>query len=333
MAQATIQKITNISPIDGADKLEVLHILGWEIVAGKGEFKKGSLCIFVEIDSVVPEREEFEFLRARNFRVKTIKLRGQVSQGLALPLTLLPLDQVVEEGQDVTDVLGVTHYEKPLPTGKGGFLQGDTRCGWPAYLPHTDEPRLQSVPSILDELKGVEVYSSVKVDGTSATFSIFNQDIHVCSRNWSKKLDDEKSVYIQVFESTGLLAKLRKIGKNIAFQGEVCGPGIQKNRLGLKELHVFMFNVYFIDERRYADYQEFVNLCKAFYLETVPMLNVFPLEQTQDELLEMSKGKYAGTKTNREGIVLRTTKEQYCRATKGRASFKVVNNEYLLRED
>jgi RNA ligase (TIGR02306 family) len=88
---ASIQKIVDIRPIDGADKIEVAQVLGWEVVvAKKDEFKVGDLVIYIEIDSIVPDKSEFDFLRDRKFRVRTIKLRKQVSQGLILPLSILP---------------------------------------------------------------------------------------------------------------------------------------------------------------------------------------------------------------------------------------------------
>lgn len=86
---ATIREIKDIQPIEGADRIEVATVDGWQVVIKKGEFKVGDKIIYIEIDSIVPEREEFEFLRDRKFRVRTIKLRKQISQGLIMPLSIL----------------------------------------------------------------------------------------------------------------------------------------------------------------------------------------------------------------------------------------------------
>src|SRR3970282_1585658 len=106
---ASIQKIIKLSPIEGADLIETATVLGWEVVVKKGEYKIGNLCSYIQIDTIVPELPEYEFLRERKFRVKTIKLRKQISQGLIVPLP----NGIWEEGDDITDILRIKKYEKP----------------------------------------------------------------------------------------------------------------------------------------------------------------------------------------------------------------------------
>lgn len=108
---ATIRTISDIRPIQGADRIEVAQVDGWECVVKKGEFHIGEKIVYVEVDSIMPEKPEFEFLRDRKFRVRTIKLRKQVSQGLVLPLTILPTGTSVNEGDDVTETLGIKKYD------------------------------------------------------------------------------------------------------------------------------------------------------------------------------------------------------------------------------
>lgn len=108
---ATIREISNIRPIEGADKIVVAQVDGWECVVQKDEFQIGQHIVYIEVDSIVPERPEFEFLRPRKFRVRTIKLRGQVSQGLVLPLSILPNGTGCDLGDDVTDALGIKKYD------------------------------------------------------------------------------------------------------------------------------------------------------------------------------------------------------------------------------
>ena len=105
---ASIQKVIKLTPIEGADKIETATILGWEIVVKKDEYKVGELCSYIQIDTIVPEMPEYEFLRSRKFRVRTIKLRSQISQGLIVPLP----NGNWKEGDDVTEILGVKKFEK-----------------------------------------------------------------------------------------------------------------------------------------------------------------------------------------------------------------------------
>lgn len=161
---ATIRKVADVEPIPGADSIECLTVDGWKLVSGKDNFKVGDLCIYFEVDSFLPVREEFEFLRKNGFkstknlgdgfRLKTIKLRGQVSQGLALPLadffsedkkgwyylndSLEPI--YIEEGSDVTEYLGVKKYEKPIPANMMGRAKGN----FPSFIHKTDQERLQN---------------------------------------------------------------------------------------------------------------------------------------------------------------------------------------------
>src|SRR5205085_12277801 len=103
-------------------------------------------------------------MRPRGFRVKTARLRGVLSQGLALPVDILPEGvDVPELGTDVSDVLGVVKYEPAIP---------DTReiaGAFPGQIPKTDEIRLQSALGVLDEMRGRDFYVTTKLDGTSTT--------------------------------------------------------------------------------------------------------------------------------------------------------------------
>ena len=110
-ALAYIQHVTNIRPIDGADNIEQCNVLGWNLICKKGEFHEGDPCVYIEIDSKVPEREEFEFLRAKGFKVKTMKLGkfNCISQGLAMPQSAFKELTGLSEGTDVTDILGIKY--------------------------------------------------------------------------------------------------------------------------------------------------------------------------------------------------------------------------------
>lgn len=167
---ATIREITTLRPIAGADRIEVAQVDGWECVVQKGEFHTGEHIVYIEVDSIVPERPEFEFLRDRKFRVRTIKLRGQVSQGLVLPLSILPNGAPADLGADVTDVLGIKKYdpeaqqEAQLLTKQPAkpksalvrflmrfkwyrklFMKSKRKGGFPDWIVKTDETRIQNL--------------------------------------------------------------------------------------------------------------------------------------------------------------------------------------------
>jgi len=340
-ALASIQRIDALDPIEGADRIEVATILGWKVIVKKGEFQVGDKCIYCEIDSVLPaDNPEFEFMQARSKgRVKTMRMRGVLSQGIAFPMKVLH-DQLVGElqwimpadvnqiDQDVTDLLGITKYEPPAD-----FKQGASKGTFPGFIPKTDELRLQSKPELLEELAGERYVITIKVDGTSATFFWHDGEFGVCSRNMEKKLDGN-SVYSRIAKEYKLQEILedieRETGIELALQGEIAGPGIQKNPLGLKELQLFLFTGFNIREGKYLDHLEFSELCTRWEL---PMVYVAEygaeFKHTLESLLELAKGKYLGTDNNREGIVIRPFREMVSKRLHGRLSFKVINNDFL----
>lgn len=356
---ATIQKIHNITPIDKADKIETIHILGWTCVAKKGEFRVGDLCVYCEVDSILPFAPWSEFLRDKNrpdkpIRIKTIRLRGQLSQGIVFPLSILN-GVVVEEGTEVTELLGITKYEIQIPAQLAGTVKGN----FPSFCRKSDETRLQSLrSSIYDELDGKECYVTLKVDGTSATY-FCNRDYTyipqengtplisnvtfntgVCSRNLQLKEPEEGCekvpVYWEIERKYDILNKLTSLPMNLQIIGEVYGEGIQKNKLGIKGHDLAVFSIFDIDMQSYKSYREMVEICERFGLPTVPILKQFLFHKdvhTLEYWLNYAKGKYAGTEYNREGIVVRPMSEMYSETLHGRLSFKVINNDYLEKDE
>ena len=344
---ASIQSVVSVEPIEGADRIEKIQVLGWRLVAKKGDFRPGDLCVYFEIDSLLPESPEFEFLRERKFRIRTMKMRGAISQGLAMPLSVvtdtlsITLDEIadengvpLQEGDDVTELIGVKKYEPPIPMNLSGEIFGT----FPTHLlPKTDEQRLQSAPGVLEEIKDKTVYVTAKMDGTSATYYL-GPDGHfgVCSRNWELKPDDANVLWQLAKKydiETTLRAMADQFGYHLAVQGEACGPGIAGNRMQLKEHRLFVFNVYSIDRREYWA-PEFIgsfSLVMPGDLEGVPLLDILvPEEQpkTVDEWLVHAERFYQGQSV--EGIVVRSMREEYSPTLQGRLSFKVVSNRYLL---
>ena len=323
---ASIQKIKKTEPIENADAIEKVFVLGWQLVAKKNEYKEGDLCVYMEIDSLLPDRPEFEFLKARKMRIQTIKLRGQISQGICFPLSILPIGIYVAEGEDVTEILGVEKYDPPMPA----CLAGEAKGRFPSFIPKTDETRVQVIQELLDEYKGQQFYISEKLDGSSVTYFIYDDKFGVCSRNL-ELIESEENSYWQVARDQDIEKKLRSLNGNYAIQGELVGEGIQKNTLNIRGQDVYFFNLFNIDKHKYADFKKFTKTIKKIKLKTVPIItNDYKLENDIDKLSEMSvERSVINPKAWREGIVFRLLKEN----EETRVSFKAVNPKFLLKYD
>jgi RNA ligase (TIGR02306 family) len=345
---ASIQTISDILPHTNADTLEIAKVLGWTCVVLKGQFKKGDHVVFIEPDAILPEgRSEWEFMRSRGFRIKTIKLRGQVSQGLVFSAHILLADKYLPlcehlgvtplpDGTDVTELLGITKYEPYVPAQLAGQIKGP----FPEFLHKTDEQRIQGYPQLLEKHKDKKFYVTEKVDGSSMTVYLNNGEFGVCSRNMDLK-ETEGNAYWKVARELDLEKKmnarsLSSIGgvlPNFALQGELIGMGVQGNKYKLSGLEFRIFNVFDINRGGCFSFEDFIIVVEQLGLKTVPLvLNEYLLPNTVDELVEFSKDKSLLNKdVHREGIVLRPLVEEYEPDLYGRLSFKVVNPEFLLK--
>lgn len=317
---ASIQIVTEIKKHPQADSLALAKILGWQVVVRLDEVKVGEKVVYCEIDSLIPTDQDWTppSLREKgpNFLIKTIKIRKEFSQGLVIPI-IGSIKSFIdyEVGTDVTKLLKIKKWEQADLSERGGEK-------FPKIIDKTDELRLQSNPDLLEKMLGQPYYSTVKMDGTSATYLIFNDDFTACSKNFIKK--GAKSAWLQVAEKYKLKEKLEAF-PHLALQGEICGPGIQKNKMCLDEISFFVFNIIDIPTRKRLPFDQLV-----YYTKNVFGLEMVPIEQVEDsfnfklveELLERSKGIYKNTKNMREGLVFRLKD--------GTTSFKVINPEYLL---
>lgn len=355
---ATVQEIKNLRPIDGADKIECAEILGWEVVVKKGEFTVGQKVVYIEIDSIVPDRPEFEFLRDRKFRVRTIKLRKQISQGLALPIDILPKG-VYNIDDDVTEILGVKKYD-PQAEAEAKLVQAKlekanpivkflSRYVWfrrifikskkgsfPSFIHKTDETRIQNIPSILEKEKETRFVVTEKLDGQSATYflikekkSFFGKQKYtfgVCSRNLLLSVEDNSS-YWTIARQMGMKKVLENlIGDNqfVAIQGEILGEGIQGNKYKVSGYDFYAFNLIFPHGRINSVSSEFV--LRKEGIKFVPILDDnFLLKSTVAEMVEYAKGKSTLLPILREGVVIRSINKDI--------SFKVINPEFLLKNE
>ena len=326
---ASIQRIKALEPIANADAIEKATVLGWQLVVKRGEFRVGDLCVYCEIDSLLPERPEFEFLRPRRFIIRTVRLRGQISQGICFPPTVLPAGTAIAEGADVTAALGVTKYEPPIPVHFAGRMKGL----FPSFIPKTDEARVQVVEGMLDRHRGTAFYASEKLDGASITCYVRDGEFGVCSRQIDL-LESRENLYWQAARRFGIEEKLRRLGGNVAVQGELIGEGIQKNRLGLKGVQFFAFSLFDIDRYAFLDYADFVAAAKGLDLATVPIVDDhFVLTEAigVQDIVARAIGRSAlNGAVWREGLVFRPLVETVDPEL-GRLSFKAINPEYLLK--
>jgi RNA ligase (TIGR02306 family) len=329
---ASIRKISDIQPIENADMIELAIVDGWKVVVAKNvNHKVGDLVVYCEIDSFLPIKEEFEFLRkgsykkmvdgTEGFRLRTIKLRGQVSQGLILPIHTLPLLEMVHEGQDVTEMLGIVKYEPPIPA----VLAGKVKGLFPSFLRKTDEERIQNLSGEIENWKDKTFYVTEKLDGSSATFYYKDGEFGVCSRNL-ELLETEDNTFWKFARQVDLENKMRDFDVNISLQGELIGEGIQGNPYKIKGQTVRFFNLFDIDLQEYHSLSMFKGVCNRFGVDMVPILNEhFEMFNTVEDILEYAEGKSVlNPNFDREGVVIRSLDRKI--------SFKAISNKFLLNE-
>lgn len=348
---ASVQTVNAVEPIDNADAIEKIRVLGWWVVVKKGEHRPGDRIVYCEIDSFLPERPEFEFLRANcfkpaqrlasgemtlpaGFRIKTIRLRGQVSQGICFPLSILASDALTDEGTDVTEHLGILKWEPPVPVGMSGRVKGP----FPGFLPKTDETRVQVLEDVITRNRGKTFYVTEKLDGTSFTAFLRQGEFGICSRNLWMDEADESNVLVRTAKGLRLEEKLRtarqRLGLDLAIQAEVIGPGIQKNKYALSVVTLRVFSVLNVDTCKLVDHAVMVSLLTDLELDSVPQLGTITLNHSVDELVAFSEGTSAlNPKIQREGLVFRPLSEEYDEGIGGRLSFKAINPKFLLKYD
>jgi RNA ligase (TIGR02306 family) len=336
---ATIQQIKSVEPIENSDFLELAHVMGWQCVVKKGEFKPGDFGVYFEVDSFLPLLERYEFLRktsyrknefmGEGFRIKTMTMRGALSQGLFIPTAALPeiADAALQAGEDVTELLNVRKWELPEAVSSGaGTILGNKPYG----IPTTDEERIQSNEEYIEILTDKAYYITTKMDGTSCTVYYKDGEFGVCGRNY-EYADDEKSDMWKYAHKFEMREKMRNLGRNLAVQGEFCGEGIQKNRLRLFEPVLYVFDVVDLDTMKYLNLEEMTKTAEELGLSRVPIEEQGEkFGYSLGELLEKAKGKYQSG-SNKEGIVVRS-KENIGKYNR-RVSFKVLNNDFLLKEE
>lgn len=357
-ALAHIEEINSIIPIEGKDRIVLATVLGWTVIVQK-DFKVGDKVVFVEIDSVFPEKPEFEFLRSKKFRIKTMKMAGVISQGIVFPLSILPEGEY-NIGDNVTEILDITQYEPTMdkeeidtentktPTKKYPkflmrmawfrkfVLPKKQTKGFPCFISKTDETRIQNAPFYLNmDCKWI---ATEKVDGQSGSFTLqrvkgkhfWNKDTYdfaVCSRNLRKWKKDTSSFWsvAEKYNIEDVLYKL--IGDNewVAIQGECVASNVQGNKYHVTEPDLYVFNLIYPSGR--VGSVEAKKIVNDLGLKFVPILSEDAQIQgmTVPEVLEYATGNSQLYDTLREGIVFRSED--------GKQSFKAVSPEFLLKNN
>ena len=342
---ASIQRIWKIEPIEGADKIELVHVLGWQCVVNKGQFHPMDLAVYFEIDSFLPIRPEFEFMRrtsyknseilGEGFRLRTLTFRGQISQGLLLPIiAFFELPENPELGMDVTELLGVRKWEIEERATTGGTVIGTL----PRDIPHTDETRVQENPELIRAFAGLEYYISTKMDGSSHSIGIDENGFHVTGHNYEYK-DDGSSSFYNLVKERGYQERMEAFAQEhslstLTIQGEFCAPGIQQNRLKLTKPEWYVFTVR--ENGKRVGLKRMQEICKALQMTTVPIeeigMDLPATYPTVEALLKRADGLYPNG-GKKEGIVIRTTEPVFCPMISAPLSMKVVSNKYLLKNE
>jgi RNA ligase (TIGR02306 family) len=334
---ASIRVIDSIGPIEGADAIEVANVGGWKVVVKKGEFTVGDLAVYLEIDSWVPTelapflskgKEPREFEGIKGERLRTVKLRGQLSQGLLLPLepTCANIESELFDGLDVSFPLNIVKWEKPMNAQLAGMAKGN----FPSLIPKTDQERVQNLTKEINNAIESRLRFEVteKLEGSSMTCYLIDGVFGVCSRNLDLK-ETEGNSFWSTARRDDIEGKMRAVDEhwNFAIQGELIGPGIQGNIYNLSKLEFRVFDVYNIQMGGYLDPEARRDLIKAMGLQHVPILTTFMTAIPVDDLLTLADGKSVMGDIEgplREGLVFKEVN--------GGMSFKVISNKYLLGE-
>ena len=355
---AKIEMINGIVPIEGKDKIVLATVGGWNVIIQKDLYQVGDLVVFVEPDSLLPEKPEFEFLRSKKFKIKTMKLGHTVSQGICFPLSILPQDEQYFLEDDVTEILGIKNFNdteedtlkiEKAKTFKNPILKylmryefirklllpkKKNKGGFPEFISKSDEIRCQNISHILKE-KDIKYVVREKLDGTSVTFylkkipkTFFWQktkyDFGVCSRNL-RLYTENNSVYWQVAKKYNIEKILERIIGNedfVAIQGEILAPSVQKNKYNVNEPKLYCFNLIYPSGK--IDCLTAERLVWKYGLEWCPLVEEsYTMPDTIEELLEHSTGTSKLYDTLREGLVYRNYKNDF--------SFKAVSPDFLIK--
>lgn len=358
----TLRQLDAVVKHPNADALELGRIGGWQVVLKKDEFVTGDYGVFFEIDSILPDRPEFKFLidkqgkqytNGLGARLKTVKLRGAVSQGLMMPVSMFPEieehlrdEGVVDTEFDYSEMLGVYKYE---PAEQAGSIAGNARGEWPSWMPKTDQDRIENCYAEMFEIqeqnsfagKTYKWWREEKLEGSSITIYVKDGVVGVTSHNVDLKLDESNAgnAFVQAAMSSGLMSLPDHVTVDVAIRAELCGPKIQGNIYKLEKQEFFVFDVWLGKEQRYMTPSErrcFLTVLNdlGIKLRKVPEIDTVAVPLLSlDEIISSADGRSLLADTKREGVVWKgyqTVKDRFGREYV--PSFKAVSRDYLLSE-
>lgn len=367
---AHIEEIVAINPIKGADNIEVATVLGWQCVVNKRDgFKVGDRVVYIEVDSVLPAKPEFEFLKDRNYRIRTIKLKGQVSQGLVLPISILEdfgRSDMRYIGEDVTGWLEVTKYLSKSELeeieihddkkGKGKLFHFLLRYKWfrdtvsskkkdrgfPYWVKKTDEERIQNIPQILEQFSDCDVYITEKVDYQSVTFTgkLVPKFSGILSKLPFKKYlfvvcsrnlttNDKNSLYWKIAEKYKI-ERILKENPTLTIQGEQGNTKVQGNKYGISDPILWVFNIIDHERNYHFDYTEMKAFCKKYELNLVPFLINCKLSELGTTVQELVE-KSKGKSHLNPNVEREGIVVRCIEEGSKILSFKVINPNFLLK--
>lgn len=333
---ATIQRIAESKAIPKADKICAYRVGGWWVVDSVGKYAVGDLAVFCEVDSWMPMslapflcKNELvrQFNGVLGERLRSVRLRGQLSQGLLLPVSCIEQDGVdgqefpFIEGSDVSEILNIQKWEAPIPAQLAGQVKG----AFPSFIRKTDQERIQNLTEEMNQWAETLLTWEVteKLDGSSMTVFVNKDDSGVCSRNLNL-IEDENNSFWKVTRREKLLDKILSTSRNYALQGELIGEGIQGNPYGITGQEFFLYDIYDIDAQEYIRPLERQMLCEFLSIKHVPIIDtIFVVPSNVDTILNKADGvSKLNDKTNREGLVFKCNDSG--------DSFKAISNKFLL---
>ena len=325
---ATVRKIAEIKAIPEADLIVAYRVDGWWVVDKKDAHSVGDLVVYVEPDAWVPHelapflskgKEPSEYEGIKGERLRTVKLKKQLSQGLLLPV---PNGFINIEGTDCTEALGVLKWEPKLPAQ----LAGDARGLFPAVVPKTEAERIQNLASTWDELRKHKFEVTEKLHGSSCTFYLdLEQDFHVCSRNLDLKQSETNAYWKAALKYNVQQNMVKHSLEGLALQGEIVGEGLNGNQYKLG-LEFFLFSIYDVQQGKYLDAYAREEICAMLGLQHVPVVQLDVSELSVEQALNAAEGKSKVNGSEREGLVLKSQE-----ATS--IIVKVISNKWLLKNE
>lgn len=331
---ASIELISAIHPIENADAIVVAVVRGWHVVVRKDEFQVGDRVVFCEIDSWIPhklapflshDQEPREYEGIKGEKLRTVKLRGQLSQGLVIPVPEELAKKKLQVGDDVSELLGIVKYEPPIPAELAGLVKGP----WPLYIPHPDQERIQNLEAELATWQSRDLHFEVteKLDGSSATFCLDLEDeFHVCSRKLNLAFSETNSFW-RMAQKYKIEERMRELNlQGFALQAELLGPGIQKNKYKRKEHDIFVYGIFNARSGQYLAPDERRAIIFELGVSRVPAIeNTFSIRgHTVESLLKYAEGSSKMIEIEREGVVFKCIEDPTI-------SFKAVSNKFLLK--